>query len=310
MANKKKDDGTENIKNTCGCVLALSVIIIVGTIISIIFQLVAVVIPAIVLIVFLVNWYKYKHEDKFRRMLRFKFTEDDRDQFKQLYNNICWAKDKKQRVADEVNRKGIHINQNGRISARSYYGQELQGALDNANNLLDESLPQYNYMSKLPRKWWKTSRNHFTKAIGWGMAIFVWAVYMLAASESIGRDFSNYFSNIGDTASGGFGMVANLWSTIIFGNEPDSTKVEAIKISPSDNDTSDNGTDATPPTETKNTGEYYFPYVLWTAFFLMLVTFPVAWIVGIIIFVIKYRRPPELTINNVDDYCVQSESAQ
>lgn len=122
MGNKKNDDVKE-AKKGCLVLIALSVLILLVTMMSMFLQLVPLVVPAVFLILFIVNWYHYRKEDRPHLRNGFWLSEDDMDRYSLVSTVLETEKNNRNAVQAAVKNEGIHINQNGRISARSYRGK-------------------------------------------------------------------------------------------------------------------------------------------------------------------------------------------
>lgn len=279
----KKGNDKDNLKEQTGCFLVLFLLLIIVTVIYIALWLIPLVVPLCFLIGFLVCWIRYQRNDKNLIRKKFWLTDEDQEQFKYVNSKLVSAISKKEEVLEAIEREGIHINKNGRISARSYRGQELQGALDNAEACIADMQPVYSSLREQPRRNWKTAKKHFSKAMGFGIAFFVWLGYLFYSTDNVVDGFMSYYSV-------GRSDIGELWS--ILDDDKDSINVKNV-------------IEKTP--EIENTSEELskqpsFVTILVKGLFIMLAVYLVVWLISIIIFIIRYRKPPLVGMNNVDMY--------
>ncbi|MBM6863868.1 hypothetical protein H6A66_01520 [Bacteroides caecigallinarum] len=282
MAEKKE----LNVKETIGCLLALTIMIAILVVFTVIVQSIPVLLPPIFLIAFIVNYTSWRKTDRFvAKRLKFWLTDTEKRQYIELSNSIVYYHNKKKNAQNAAVNEGIRVNQNGRLSAKSYRGQDLQGAIDESEAFLNENIPILDEFQKRPRMRWKTARKHFSKSIGFGMAIMVWFVFFFVNADNIVDNYSKYVYNIGDTAQSGFSLIGDLWKTVI---DSDSKEIEK-------KDTH------TQIEQDKGKKEPYdeFLTVFIKATFFMIVAYFIALIIGIIVFRLKYRKPPLVNASNV-----------
>ena len=169
------------------------------------------------------NYTSWRKTDRFvAKKLKFWLTDTEKRQYIELSNSIVYYHNKKKNAQNAAVNEGIRVNQNGRLSAKSYRGQDLQGAIDESEAFLNEKIPVLDEFQKRPRMRWKTARKHFSKSIGFGMAIIVWLVFFLVNADNIVDNYSKYVYNIGDTAHSGFSIIGDLWMDVI---HSDSTNI-------------------------------------------------------------------------------------
>lgn len=293
MANRKEEE-EKNFKNTISCLVGITILIILVTILSMLVQLIPVIAPVLVLIFFLSNWYLYSQDKPFFA-IGFWLLDSEKDRFKDVTMRLSDAIDTRDYVNAAVKNEGIHINQNGRISAKSYRGQGLQRDLDDANATINDLLPVHTEMEKRPQRRYKDTRKHYSRFIGFGIAFFVWLVCILATSDNLGQNFKAYFSGIGETGTSGISAIKNVWSsdkdTTEMKSESDFDKI----VDPYENLNQD---------ELKGESKYAFNEILWMSLCLMLFVYVAIWVVCMIVFSVKYKKPPVVDLNNVDTYNV------
>lgn len=130
----------------------------------------------------------------------------------QLGDELAWAHDKLERCKREISDKGLRINKDGTVSRRSRYGQEVQGAIDNANKIIEEKSDMFDRLYNLPMIRWKSARKHCSKIVGGVCSVCVWLFMIFVTSQSSFSDFDGYVDGIGNTASEGTAMLVDIWS--------------------------------------------------------------------------------------------------
>lgn len=279
---KKKDDSSAGV----ACILVVILIAVILWLLMVAVQIALLVVPVALLIAAIVHVYKYKKNYKPYAADGFWLNDTEKLLFCQFHNRLSVAQGNKQAVADEVRRAGVHINQNGRISARSYRGKALRDSLDAANASIEEAEPYYNYLSELPRIRWKKARKHFTLGNGFTLALVAYVVTLLFTADNIGYNYSNYVHYIGRSA--------------------DSTKmvsadsIQSLVMRTDSVDNADDAKETLVDPDYENAGD--FTGVLLDSLVKSLITFAVVWLICIIIFFGKYEEPPFVDINNLSSF--------
>ena len=150
MANKKSD--AENAKNGCLALVGISILVLLFTVLSMMIQLIPIITPALFIILLFTNWYKYRFVYKPLRINGFWLSKNEKNKFMSVADYICTAQRNKDYVHAAVQNEGIRINQDGRISAKSYRGKDLRNVLDNAYSTINEHIPTYRYLISIFRK--------------------------------------------------------------------------------------------------------------------------------------------------------------
>lgn len=288
MADKKE----LSIKETIGCLLAFTIIFAILVVFTVIVQSIPVLLPPIFLIAFVVNYTSWRKTDRFvAKKLKFWLTDTEKRQYIELSNSIVYYHNKKKNAQNAAVNEGIRVNQNGRLSAKSYRGQDLQGAIDESEAFLNEKIPVLDEFQKRPRMRWKTARKHFSKSIGFGMAIIVWLVVFLVNADNIVDNYSKYVYNIGDTAHSGFSIIGDLWMDVIHSDSTNISKnIDYKNLNINKND----------EVQKDSYDEFSTVFIIATLF--MIVAYFIALIIGIIVFRLKYRKPPLVNASNVISY--------
>ena len=276
MANKKSED------KLAGAVMILCVI---AVIVVLLLSVAAILTPIVVLILFLVNIIKYKKNDSGWRASGFWLTPYEKRDFKQACVEIYAAVQSRNEVQEAIRREGISINQNGQISARSYRGKALREQLNSANYTLDEAQAEFNRLSNAPRLRYKNARKHYSKAVGFGVAAALWAIVLIPFAFNAG----------------------GLRDDIISDGKLDSKLIAVEQQIPQTEPETTDTTDGNDTGETSTIGALMdfgtglaLPIIIGT----LSVVF-VMWLIGLIIFVCKNRKPPVVSWENVDTYQIE-----
>lgn len=285
--NKNNNEGWGSVIMQIGCLILITIVILVVTVFSVVVKCVPIALPIIFLIAFLTNYISWRNTDRiYAKTLKFGLTENEQERLTNLFSDLHFYINKRDNARNAAVNEGIRVNQNGRLSARSYRGQDLQGAIDESTSFIDQNIPEYDALRELPRVRWKRARKHYSKSIGYGIAILVWCGYFFIEANNISNNFSNYISSIGHTAESGFSLIGNMWSDIF---NKDSTKK---KISDRNESKQEDSTKDKKQTIQKETTPYDdFVTTFWLSSIFMIISYWVVRIIGLIIFIIKYRKP-------------------
>ncbi len=276
MANKKSED------KLAGAVMILCAI---AVIVVLLLSVAAILTPIVVLILFLVNIIKYKKNDSGWRASGFWLTPYEKRDFKQACVEISAAVQSRNEVQEAIRREGISINQNGQISARSYRGKALREQLNSANYTLDEAQAEFNRLSNAPRLRYKNARKHYSKAVGFGVAAALWAIVLIPFAFNAG----------------------GLRDDIISDGKLDSKLIAVEQQIPQTEPETTGTTDGNDAGET-STIEVLMEFGTGLALPIIIGTLSVVfvmWLIGLIIFVCKNRKPPMVSWENVDTYQIE-----
>lgn len=303
MGNKKNDDVKE-AKKGCLVLIALSVLILLVTMMSMFLQLVPLVVPAVFLILLIVNWYHYRKEDRPHLRNGFWLSEDDMDRYSLVSTVLETEKNNRNAVQAAVKNEGIHINQNGRISARSYRGKNLRNTLENANATIDEYLPVKIYLEGLPQERWKSARKHYSKYKGFLLAVIVWVFFMLFTTSDTINGFKQYVKGVGSTGGAGVSMVVDLWDDLLSNSTEDSTVAKSENQQKATTEEDKNKKEESGMGALVDNFGTEFAGSLWKALILMVVVYFVMRFIIMFVFSSKYKKPPFVDMTNVFEYNV------
>lgn len=290
--SRKRDNRDE--KNV-GCVIAATVGVFVLTIVIMIFQSIPVVLPPLFLIAFLINYLLWRNNDKINAVnLRFWLDESEKKRFIELADALNYFEKKKTNAENAAVNEGVRVNKNGRLSARSYRGQELQGAIDESSDFIMKNQPIYENYQRRPLRRWKSAKKHYSKAFAFGISILIWSGYFFVNADNVKENVPRYVSEIGDTANAGFSFIGGLWS----GKEYKPAEEDSVKVEKKQSEDTKQEQDIS---ISKNPYDEFVD-VYWLSTILMVGAYFIAWIIGIIVFRIKYKKPPFVSYNNVGTY--------
>ena len=129
MAKKNKNDNP-----VLGCLAMIVIAIIVIAIIAV--QLIPIAVPLASAVGALVFFIIYMIKDKPHVKAKFELSSQEKRTLADSAKNYQWALDK----IDELNRvikdEGLRYTKSGRLELRSHHAQDVQGAMDNANQMI------------------------------------------------------------------------------------------------------------------------------------------------------------------------------
>lgn len=150
------------------------VVIAVG-IIWLVFSFATLIAPAVILILFLVNWIRYLAQDRKGRGTNFWLSDYEQELYEKTVYTLAQAEEERKNVRELVAANGISRNQDGQISQRSYAGKGLRERENAANSLIGKYTPIYNEIKSRPYRRWKKARSHYSNAFGFGLIILLLA---------------------------------------------------------------------------------------------------------------------------------------
>ena len=281
--------------------VGISILVLLFTVLSMMIQLIPIITPALFIILLFTNWYKYRFVYKPLRINGFWLSKNEKNKFMSVADYICTAQRNKDYVHAAVQNEGIRINQDGRISAKSYRGKDLRNVLDNANSTINEYIPTYRYLKHLPQNRWKATKRHFVRYKGFAYSIAIWAIFLLCSTGNITQGFKQYVSGIGETGKSGVSFVINMWKSALSSESSNDTITTTSKLHPDNTETSTN----TPNVIDNPTQD--FAGALWESLFLLLATYVTAILIFTIYFRLRYKKPPLVEVDNVFTYNVRYE---
>lgn len=272
---KKKNDNATGVGLYIGCLLMMTIGIVFITLFSIAIQLIPLAVPIIIFLIFVGALFLYVGEDGQNVKRKFKLTDNEQVEFDKLGHLLNQAYRKINECKNIIETEHLHINQNGRLSQRSYRGSEVQGAMDYANSTINENSNHYQRLRLQPITQWKTARKHYAKLLGGMFATIIWGFMVFGNSTNTIHEFKQYAHGIGSTASTGTSMVGDIWKGA-FKNKPHKKDKKNEHIFPK-------------KTKLGN----HFASLLWKAMFLMMIIYSIAWVAGFFLFWVRNHKPEE-----------------
>lgn len=293
--NQNKDLKTGLAVYGCG------IIMVVGVLLMTAFVVVLKTLPLIVPIVFLFccmyNIFKYNREDKKHIKNGFQLTEYEKDRLSEVKYKLSWAYDKKEECKRIIQNEGLKLNKDGRLSQRSYRGQEVQGALDNADKIISENNPVYEELCGLPKKRYKSARKHFSKYIGFAFAFVLWLGMLFSYdnpnSASVINEIRDYVVDIKKTAKEGTHIAGEMMHAL-FGKK-DSTKKgkDSISVVEQTIEKEDNIAEKQGDASVEMKDESFASY-LWKAFFILVISYIIMRLLAMAYYTVKIKKPVDL----------------
>lgn len=168
MAKKKNDPSPIVGAAILGIMAIGAILLAILAILAYAAMFAYILLPILFLIFFLVAFYKYKRKDLPFVEQNFYLTENEVNARNKALRDYSWAKDKLEECDRIIQEKGLRRNADGRLSQRSYAGQDVQGAIDNAKSIKEEALESYTYYEELVQSRYKGARKHFSRS--WAFA--------------------------------------------------------------------------------------------------------------------------------------------
>ncbi len=270
-------------------------IIIIMGIIFLLLSFATLIAPAVVLVLFLVNWIRYLAQDRKWRATNFWLSAQEQEQYKKAAYILAQAEDEKEKVQESLAIQGISRNQDGQINQRSYAGKELRGRENTADSLINKYTPVYHELQFRPHERWKKARSHYSKAFGFGLILFILAAGIINSEL---KDVSG-----GELSTSTVLETSDSTKTTV---QPDVTE-QVEKTEPSEQTTES----AESPNE--NSDPESFLKALLTLFGISIgfmagilgvlaIIWFIGWLIGRIRFGRKNPEPPTVSMNNVDTY--------
>lgn len=298
----KKDSTYEG----CAAIGCLILVVILITIFTLTLQTVALILPVGFLLMAISNIVDFKKDKQKLFKKYFWLSPFEAESFKEAAANLHYAMRAKNSAQSQAAEENIAINQNGRISARSYRGKALQQTIDQSNAVISDSSEAYGFYQELPVRRWRNARKHYSNAIGFGMAFIIWATFMLIQSDNIITSYKSLFSEMSGTVEWGTSTVGSILEHTFSFSDENATKTtgktdvkkEESKEKSKEKESEQKESDTT-------TTSYVTPLFL-AAAVLIVIAYGIMKVVGLIVFLIRFRKPPFVDIDNVDLYTAET----
>lgn len=267
---KKKNEDTKNV----GCAL-IAIALTIGAIFLVIgVQIIPLIAGPIFAICAIVYFFRYMSKDRPFVKNNFALTSTETSLLSETTEKYKWALNKKIELNRIIEDEGLRVNANGRLSQRSYRGQDVQGAMDNANGIISEEKPIYDYLVALPEDRYKKASKHFSRYWGFFLSFSLWAIVLSTQPRTEMLNHHSY------QTSEAVSSIMDIWtSDNNEGNEATSSNTKIEKKKDSKNKESHR---SAPPKPN---------ITVWDAFFILCFAYLVVFIIAKIYFSLKHKKP-------------------
>ena len=275
MAKKNKN---KNDNPVLGCLAMIVIAIIVIAIIAV--QLIPIAVPLASAVGALVFFIIYMIKDKPHVKAKFELSSQEKRTLADSAKNYRWALDK----IDELNRvikdEGLRYTKSGRLELRSHRAQDVQGAMDNANQMINEERPTYNYLIGLPMKRYEKAQKHFARYWGCFIAFAIWGCLFLSQPRTEMLDYHAYQTT----------EAVSRVTSVLFENKNNVDRTTDAELN-TDTKTDENNNDR----QQMDKSVPVKPDIpVWKAFFVWAIAYLMVFIIAIIYFSRKNRKPKSL----------------
>lgn len=185
MAKKSKNDNP-----VVGCLAMIVIAIIVITIIAV--QLIPIAVPLASAVGALVFFMIYMINDKPHVRSKFELSSQEKRTLADSAKNYRWALEKIEELNRVIKDEGLRHTKSGRLDQRTTRGVEVQGAMDNARQMIEEKRPTVEHLLGLPMERYKEARKHFAHYLGGFIAFVIWGCLILSQPRTEMLDYHTY----------------------------------------------------------------------------------------------------------------------
>ena len=271
MAKKNK-----NGDSAAGC-LGIIIIVITVYLVPIAARLVPIVVPFASVACALLFFILYRRTDRSHVIAKFKLSNQEKRTLADSAKNYRWALDKIEELNRVIKDEGLRYTKSGRLELRSHRAQDVQGAMDKANQMIKEERPIYNYLMGLPMKRYEKAQKHFARYWGCFIAFAIWGCLILSQPRTEMLDYHAYQTT----------EAVNRVTNLLFKNKNKVDKTTDAEHN-TDTKTDENNND-------RQQEEKPVPVkpaiTVWTAFFVWSIAYIMVFIIAIIYFSRKNRKP-------------------
>lgn len=273
MAKKNKNDNP-----VVGCLAMIVIAIIVITIIAV--QLIPIAVPLASAVGALVFFIIYMIKDRPYVRAKFELSSQEKRTLADSAKNYRWALEKIEELNRVIKDEGLRYTKSGRLEQRKHLAQDVQGAMDNANQIIKDERPTYDYLMGLPMERYEKAQKHFARYWGCFIAFAIWGCLILSQPRTEMLDYHAY-----QTAE----AVSRVTSVLFEdkNNVDNSTEAE-LKT---DTKTDENNND-------KQQAEKPIPVkpdiTVWKAFLVWMIAYVIVFVIAIIFFSTKNKEPKSL----------------
>lgn len=270
MAKKNKNDNP-----VVGCLAMIVIAIIVIAIIAV--QLIPIVMPLASAVGALVFFIIFMINDKPHVRAKFELSSQEKHTLADSAKNYRWALDKIEKLKRVIDEEGLRFTKNGRLDCRSPRAYDVQGAMDNANKMIEEERPTYNYLIGLPMERYEKAQKHFARYWGCFIAFVIWGCLILSQSRTEMLDYHAY-----QTAE-----AVSRVTSVLFENKNNVNGTTDAELK-TDRKTDENNNDKQQvgkPVPVKP------DITVWKAFLIWLIAYVIVFVIAIIFFSCRNKEP-------------------
>lgn len=273
MAKKNKNDNP-----VVGCLAMIVIAIIVITIIAV--QLIPIAVPLASAVGALVFFIIYMIKDRPYVRAKFELSSQEKCALADSAKNYRWALEKIEELNRVIKDEGLRYTKSGRLELRSHRAQDVQGAMDNANQMIKDERPTYDYLMGLPMERYEKAKKHFARYWGCFIAFAIWGCLILSQPRTEILDYHAY-----QTAE----AVSRVTSVLFENkNNGDNTTDAELNTDTRTDENSDDRQQAGKPVPVKP------DITIWKAFIVWLIAYVIVFVIAIIFFSSKNKEPKSL----------------
>ena len=271
MANKNKKED-----HRLGCLAIVIIAIIVITIIIV--QLIPLLTPAIIAICAIVYFIIYRVKDRPHVKANFELSNEEKASLKNSARKYNWALNKIEELNRIIIEENLRHTKSGRLELRAHRAKDVQGAMDNANQMIKDEKPVYEHLLELPKKRYENASKHFSRSWACFLSVILWLAVVATQSHKEMLKYHQYETAVA------VGKVLSIFdrddngpATSSDGKQNDNTQT----VEQQSNDQQD----LSKPTIT-----------IWKAFAIMLGAYLVVFVIAIIVFYSKHKKPKKIDV--------------
>lgn len=212
-------------------------------------------------------------------MTDFELSDSEKNALRETASKYGWALDKLKELKRIIADEGLRYTKSGRLELRSHRAQDVQGAMNNTNQIIKDEKPVYEHLMGLPMERYKKARKHFSRYWACLLAFIVWFAIVATQPQKKMLVYHTY-----QTVEA-VGTVASI-------TDSDSNKE-------SNTSTNNNSVDETQTTNERPTAQAIpeKPNItIWVTFFIMLIAYLVVFVIARIRFSSKHKKPKEINV--------------
>lgn len=127
--------------------------------------------------------YKIKYSRLNKTKSDFWLDVNDKNEYLRLSKQLDEAITKKVDAKRKAQNEGVSVNLDGRFSAKSYVGKEMQQIIDENNLISEKAYSRLDILSSKPRKRWNELKNIYGKLVAFSSSIIVYLATSIFVSN-------------------------------------------------------------------------------------------------------------------------------